>query len=65
MALHFHTFDPAMKDHLSHKTIFCGLLSQVLLYVKVNEPCISMLVQSTLSKHWDLLFGSGGDMYMP
>ncbi len=24
MALHFYTFIPPMKDHLSYKTTFCG-----------------------------------------
>ncbi len=31
MAVHFYTFVPVMKDHLSYKTTFCGLVGWSLL----------------------------------
>ncbi len=51
MSLHFYTFVPLMKDHLSYKTTFCGLWdvnsSEVSLYFIQNKYA---LLSSIISK---------------
>ncbi len=52
MALHFYTFVPLMKDHLSCKTMFCGPVGRLVTGVTVYHICTMCIL---FNNHFNIL----------
>ncbi len=61
MALHFYTFVPVMKNHLSHKTTFCGpgglsLIAGFTVYIHIVRYGVPASSKARSNRRWDLAF---------